>query len=113
QIEVVVTTLDQLIERFGMPAFIKLDVEGSEPAVLAGLSRAIRTLSFEYLPRAVTNVERSLARLTTLGDYRFNWSAGESFRLRRETWMTDRELLDALASPEGQRRSGDVYARQP
>ena len=73
RIEVETTTLDRLIERFGAPAFVKIDVEGSEAAVLAGLSLAVPALSFEYLPRALDNVQTCLARLAALGPYRFNW----------------------------------------
>jgi FkbM family methyltransferase len=40
EVEVDVTTLDELIGRYGEPAYIKIDVEGYEPEVLAGLARA-------------------------------------------------------------------------
>ena len=111
RVEVTVTTLDRLIEQFGEPAFIKIDAEGSEPAVLSGLTRPVSALSFEYLPRALANAERSIARLRELGEYRFNWSAGESFRLLASTWTNDQELVASLASPDARRTSGDVYAR--
>ena len=45
-----VTTLDSLIEEFGSPGFIKIDVEGYEFEVLSGLSRPVRALSFEFVP---------------------------------------------------------------
>src|SRR4051812_35442675 len=48
--EIEVTTLDALIEQFGNPSFVKLDVEGSEPAALAGLTRPVPAVAFEYLP---------------------------------------------------------------
>ena len=89
RIDVETTTMDLLIERFGMPAFVKIDVEGSEPAVLAGLSRPVRSLSFEYLPRALDYAQVCAARLSALGPYRFNWSAGESYRLATDQWMTE------------------------
>jgi FkbM family methyltransferase len=111
RIEVETTTLDLLIERFGMPAFVKIDVEGSEPAVLAGLNRPVRALSFEYLPRALDYARVCAARLRALGPYRFNWSAGESYRLAADEWMTEAELDAALQSADAQRRPGDVYAR--
>src|ERR1700681_1155737 len=38
RIEIETMTFDVLIERFGVPAFAKIDVEGSESAVLAGLT---------------------------------------------------------------------------
>ena len=111
RIDVQTTTLDLLIERFGMPAFVKIDVEGSEPSVLAGLSRPVRSLSFEYLPRALDCARACVARLSALGPYRFNWSTGESYRLATSRWMTDAELSAVLETADAQRRPGDVYAR--
>ena len=111
RIDVEATTLDQLIERFGTPAFVKIDVEGSEPAVLAGLSHPVRALSFEYLPRALDYAQMCVARLCALGAYRFSWSIGESYRLATDQWMTEAGLYAALQTAEAQRRPGDVYAR--
>ena len=110
-IDVDMTTLDSLIERFGKPAFIKLDVEGAEPLVLAGLSQGVKVLSFEYLPNALSYVWACLARLNTLGPYLFNWSPGESYKLAADPWMTSKELTIALESTSARNRSGDVYAR--
>ena len=111
RIDVRTTTLDLLIDRFGMPAFVKIDVEGSEPAVLAGLSRPVRSLSFEYLPRALDCARACVARLSALASYQFNWSAGESYQLATGQWMTDAELFAVLETADAQRRPGDVYAR--
>jgi FkbM family methyltransferase len=111
RIDVETTTLEGLIERFGVPAFIKIDVEGSEPAVLAGLGRAVASLSFEYLPRALPEAEACLTRLAALGPYRFNWSIGEFNQLLSETWLDAAEMLATLHTPAAQRRSGDIYAR--
>jgi FkbM family methyltransferase len=110
RIEVVTTTLDLLIERCGMPAFIKIDVEGGEPEVLAGLTQAVPALSFEYLPGATNEVRACISRLSILGRYLFNWSAGESFRLASSSWLSGDELLACLEAPRDRLRSGDVYA---
>lgn len=111
RIEVDTVTLDGLIDRFGVPAFIKIDVEGSEQAVLSGLGRPVPALSFEYLPRALEEVQGCLARLMSLAPYVFNWSIGESSRLASARWLDASDVLDALRTPAAQRRPGDVYAR--
>ncbi len=111
QIEIDTNTLDLLIERFGMPAFVKIDVEGAEPGVLAGLGRPVRALSFEYLPRALDYARVCVERLAALGVYRYTWSCGESYRLAHDEWMDGGGLCAALESPDAQRRPGDVYAR--
>jgi len=110
-IQVDSTTLDATIERFGEPAFIKIDVEGYEPTVLSGLTRPVRTVSFEYLPGALEQVEECAAALTALGAYEFNWSAGETFVLASPRWTTAANLVAALRTRAAQRGSGDVYAR--
>lgn len=110
-VQIEVTTLDALAARFGPPAFLKLDVEGSEPAALAGLSHPVPALAFEYLPRALDRVEACVARLQSLHHYVYNWSPGESYRFASPTWLEGPALLDALRGRDAQQRSGDVYAR--
>jgi FkbM family methyltransferase len=110
-VDVETTTLDSLIVRWGVPAFVKIDVEGAEPAVLDGLTQAVPALSFEYVPSAPGEVRACVDRLGALGSYLFNWSVGESFTLESQTWLSGDELLASLATARGQQRSGDVYAR--
>ena len=50
-------------------------------------------------------------RLSEVGQYQFNWSPGESYRLAAERWMNGAELSAALETANAQRRAGDVYAR--
>ena len=56
-IRVPMTTLDALIDQHGVPAFIKIDVEGFEEEVLMGLTQPVKALSFEF-----TTIQRDVAR---------------------------------------------------
>jgi FkbM family methyltransferase len=108
--DVAATTLDALIAEHGRPAFIKIDIEGAELEALQGLSQAVPSVSFEFLPRAMGAAEACCERLASLGQYRFNWSIAESSRLAAPAWLEAPALVSALrASPPT--RHGDIYAR--
>ncbi|MEL7049323.1 MAG: FkbM family methyltransferase, partial [Pseudomonadota bacterium] len=82
ELTVEATTLDRLIAQHGLPDFIKIDVEGYEEAVLAGLSHAPKALSFEFTTIDRSTAVRALQRLVDLGNYRFDVALGESQSLR-------------------------------
>jgi FkbM family methyltransferase len=109
--DVAVTTLDALIGEHGMPQFVKIDVEGFEAEVLAGLNCPLPALSFEYLAAARGVALDCVDRLCELGRYRFNWSAGESQRLGARAWLDASGIRAFLRSLSSRAGSGDVYAR--
>ncbi|MGE3287103.1 MAG: FkbM family methyltransferase [Pseudonocardia sp.] len=111
-IDVEITTLDALIAEHGEPAFCKIDVEGFEADVLAGLSRPLRALSFEYLPFAHDAALAALEQVARLGEYRFTYSPVETMRFASDRWLTRAELLALLERHRPLGRSGDVYARR-
>ena len=92
-----VVTMDGLIERYGLPVFAKIDVEGGELGVLQGLSQPLRALSFEVHAFDAAKTEACLGRLAELGDYVYTYSPLETFAL--QPWPP-RELAVF----------GDVYA---
>ena len=83
-----VVTLQSLIERYGEPAFVKVDVEGFEAEVLAGLATPVRALSFEYVPATREIALDCIERLAALAQYRYNWSVGETHRLQARSGST-------------------------
>ena len=105
------TTLDEMVRRYGRPAFCKVDVEGYDLEVLRGLSEPLPALSFEYVPPALDLALACVERINHLGEYEFNWSAGESMQPYWSTWVPRDVLVDHLCAIPSQGTPGDVYAR--
>lgn len=66
------TTLDRLIEQYGTPSFIKIDVEGFEYQVIKGLSQPVKALSLEFTPEFIESTFKCIDHLQRLGDIELN-----------------------------------------
>lgn len=108
-IEVPCTTLDALIGQHGLPAFAKIDVEGFEDTVLAGLSQPLPVLSFEFTTIQRDVAFRCLDRLASLGPYGFDLALGESQTLTFNRWISKPDMAAHIAALPHEANSGDVY----
>jgi hypothetical protein len=106
-----VVTLDGLIAQFGVPRYVKIDVEGFELDVLAGLTQPVAMVSVEFLPEFVPMTRAVIERLAELGDYRFNPVVGETARFLWPDWAGAEATQDWLASLPADYGSGDLFAR--
>jgi len=111
RVEVEVTTLDRLIEEYGLPHFCKIDVEGFEEQALAGLSRPLPVLSFEFISFEKARALACIRSLMHMGAYRFNWSLRERLRLESQSWVDASHVEQMLRALGSEIVSGDIYAR--
>ncbi len=112
QVDVEMTTLDILIRDFGVPRFIKVDVEGFESEVIAGLNQKAGAISIEFVAENIEETKTVCARLFDLGYRQFNVSLGDHETFIFGEWGDREKLFEAMAEmiANDSLLWGDVYA---
>lgn len=101
-------TLDSLIAQFGVPDFIKIDIEGHELPALRGLNSYVPGISFELTPEVIGIGEACIDKLEQLGRYEYNFSPNETATFEFEEWLDPDRMVAFFQSTD---RFGDVFAR--
>jgi hypothetical protein len=107
-IEVDVVTLDQLAARYGVPSFVKIDVEGFDDHVLRGMSFQPEALSFEFNREVPQVAQRCFDAPVLATGYEFNYTYGT--KLSSREWMDAKDLRTQIFN--GEKYFGDVVGRR-
>ena len=112
-IKVPVRTLNSLVQAWGLPNFVKIDVEGSEAEVLQSLSQPIPCLSFEFNIEFISQACKCIENISLMENACFNVVLEESFEFCFTEWISNSQIIKWLVSD--QNRSlltyGDIYVR--
>jgi FkbM family methyltransferase len=104
-LEVPVTTIDELIQEHGYPDYIKIDVEGYELEVVAGLSKNIQLVSIECnLPEFAEETLQAISILSVRDrDASFNFCTTEPpIKFESDRWLRPNEIAAIVASRQWQ-----------
>jgi FkbM family methyltransferase len=103
-----VDTMDNLIDEFGIPDFVKIDVEGFEEQVIAGLTRPVRLLSLEVTPEFLGKTARCIDMFCSIGPCLFQVSFGESMAFALDNWVSADQIRERLSQMKAN-DFGDLY----
>lgn len=108
--KVKVETLENFIKKFGMPKYVKIDVEGYELEVVRGLKTPVPIISFEVnLPEFLEESVQSISYLDTLSrnKYLYNFTLSNSFI--KDEFVSKEGAIDFLINTE--LKYLEVYAK--
>lgn len=112
KIKVPITTLDELISKYGIPKYIKIDVEGFELQVLKGLTKKTGIISFEFTSEFFDDARTCLIYLCSIGYENFNFSLGEQTNFSIE-WTDHDSIISTIENliKTNSQLWGDIFAK--
>jgi FkbM family methyltransferase len=105
------TTLSLLIEKYGIPYFLKIDAEGHEEKILQDLKSPVPVIEFEYLKPFRASTVQSILLINALSNYEFNFCVNENPYFHFSKWETAEEFVKRMYKLPENILHGNIYAR--
>ena len=113
QKKVLVYTVDMLSRLYGVPDFIKIDVEGWESEVLSGMSFAPKALTFEFIPEDIVGLQKCCDRLDSLGNYEYTYTVNLTPDMHFECgWDVASNIIRHIVKRVKLNEFGDIWGRR-
>jgi FkbM family methyltransferase len=110
-IEVKVTTIENMIKKHGLPSMIKIDTEGFEYEVIKGLNQPVKSIIFEFNKNMLEVTKKCLKYLDNLGKARYNISLNINHKTELKDWVDSKNLLLYMKDIPKNVLFGDIYVR--
>jgi FkbM family methyltransferase len=115
QREVQTDTLDNMIEKYGTPVFVKIDIEGYELNALKGLTKPVNVISVEFNPELCDNTIECIEYIDNLneGNTVFNYGYRNDEDFKYNDWISKETIIEYLKSVNDFKfEFGDVYCKK-
>jgi len=105
-------SLDKLIEQYGVPDLIKIDVEGAEHLVISSLTQKVKTLCFEWAQEFYFVTKHSINHLTKIGFTKFHVQFYDNYIYipKEEEYTEDLKIIEEKLNKETNNNWGMVWA---
>lgn len=116
QLEVETTTLEKIIDEYGIPDYIKIDIEGYEFEVLISFNRLLEKtiIAFEWSEEELYKLDLILKHLYNLGYQNFYLASDDNVLIDHQiSWIPYQEL-DVIKEMDANRKEkwGMVYTKK-
>jgi FkbM family methyltransferase len=113
KIEIDTTTLDNIIDEYGIPDYVKIDIEGHEHEALTSLTKVLNNtiFSFEWVEEHKSKIDDILKHLYKLGYNRFGVTEGDELLFDEQINWVSCEEFNLISSLDEKRKTrwGMIY----
>lgn len=115
-VQVETVTLDSIVEQYGEPDYIKIDVEGHEFEVLTSFTKLLPNtlISFEWAEEQKSKIESTIHYLNKLGYNMFGYTEFDKILFDNEIDWKEYQNFDLIESliPERKEKWGMIYIKK-
>lgn len=102
-------TIDALIDKYGVPDLIKVDVEGGEYQCIRSLTRKVDSLCFEWASETNAITFNCLEYLQSLGFTKFFLQFEDSYSFRPTTYTSVEDVIEQLRKTTPKKEWGMMW----